>query len=139
MVPTSGRQKGLGGPRPCKRSRPLTTHGRPMGPGLPGAKVPCLDGFLPALLGLSEPHGFGATAHDTCEPVFTQHSRAPAPSPMSSVLLVRRQATPAGWQLQQAQLWEGAGQTASSRVGAASRSGCVMTPGPRWCPTSHPE
>lgn len=55
-----------------------------------------------------------------------------APCPLS--WLVHGQATPAGRQLQKAWLREGAGQTASSRDGAVGRSGCVMMPGPGWCP-----
>lgn len=54
------------------------------------------------------------------------------PCPLS--WLVHGQATPAGRQLQKARLWEGAGQTASSRDQAAGRSGCVMMPGSGWCP-----
>lgn len=127
--PQANARKGWETPAPASALIPSPSTAVPRGLAF---RMPSLRVWMEhvgALLRLSEPHGFGATAHDACDGVFTQHSRRPPQAPCPLSWLFHGRSSPAGRQPQQARRREGAGQSASSRDGATGRSACVMTPG----------
>lgn len=74
-------------PLPCDCCGPLPVHGCSTGPRAlqrPGFHMHIV--FPPASSGLTEPCGFGAATHATCDPMFTQLRGAPAPAQTPSVL-----------------------------------------------------